>query len=253
MEKEVNSIVEKVINSPKLGELTPLKGHGIWKDQLKVVLKLAYSAANFAVGNAVSGTIGVAECFDDEIEIYQNYKLSEFFRKFTYFALELADVSTEERLKFSEELQEKIDDYSGNIIMGMVDRMDIIHKEKVLANLVKARIHDFISVDDFFRLCSMLERIPFVDLEHLNKYSDHYYDESGDSELLFATGALKLSLIDDEKGNKYVLSQMGEKMLKFGMQDFNTKIKQIKGTSLPFKFSDSDEEEYPDVEAVFDE
>lgn len=107
----------------------------------------------------------------DELDIIENYKASESFRKFTAFALEMTDVTAEDRVKFADEIQEKANDYSGNVLMGMIDRLDYIQKEQVLASLIKARIHQFISVEDFFRLSSMLERIPYVDLEHLGDLS----------------------------------------------------------------------------------
>lgn len=45
-----------------------------------------------------------------------------------------------------------------------------------------------------------------------------YYDDEGDSELLSATGALQQSVIDEEDGNKYVLSKLGRKLLKYGLR-----------------------------------
>lgn len=232
MKSGVEEIVDGVVKSSDLDKLAPLKQKGFWKDQLKAVLDLIGSW-----GNPVSGVAGGAKFVLDEIDIFENYKLSEFFRKFTALALELTDVSAEERVKFSEEVQEKANDYSGNVLMGMVDRLDNINKGQVLANLIKARIHQFISVDDFFRLSSMLERIPYVDLEHLEKYQEGYYDESGDSELLYSTGVLQMASIDKDEGNKYVLSLLGEKLMMFGLQK-PVKTKRTKGTSLPFSFED---------------
>ena len=232
MENGVEEIVDGIVKSSDLDKLAPLKQKGFWKDQLKAILDLIGSW-----GNPVSGVAGGAKFVLDEIGIFENYKLSEFFRKFTAFALELTDVSAEERVKFSEEVQEKANDYSGNVLMGMVDRLDNINKGQVLANLIKARIHQFISVDDFFRLSSMLERIPYVDLKHLEKYQEDYYDESGDSELLYSTGVLQMASIDKDEGNKYVLSLLGEKLMMFGLQK-PVKTKRTKGTSLPFSFED---------------
>lgn len=151
-----------------------------------------------------------------ELQNYEDYKLSEFFRKFTTFILELTDVSVDERVKFSEEVQKKAEDMSGNVILGMVDRLDNINKQRILANLTKARIYGFISIEDYFRLSSMLERIPYVDLALLPHYKVPYYDESGDSELLYATGALEVHTIDYNGSNKYLLSILGEKLLLFG-------------------------------------
>lgn len=244
MKAEVDRIVDGVIKSPELNKLAPLKDHGFWKDQLRAVLELVGSVAG---GNPVAAGAGMAKFVIDELDIIENYKVSEFLRKFTVFALELTDMTTEERLKFSEELQRKVGDYPGNVLMGMIDRLDYIQKEKVLASLIKARIHGFISVDDFFRLSSMLERIPYVDLDRLENYQNAYYDESGDSELLYSTGVLQMASIDEDKGNKYVLSLLGEKLIIFGLQKpVNTN--KTKGTSLPNTY-----EEIPDekIESLF--
>ena len=237
MENSVDRIVDSVVKNPKLNKLAPLKQKGLWKDQLKAVLNLVGS-----FGNPVSGTSGVANFVIDEIDIIENYKLSEFFRKFTVFALELTDMTVDERINFSEEVQQKANDFPGNVLMGMVDRLDNIHKEKVLASLMKARIHQFISIEDFFRLSSMLERIPSVDLDHLEKYQEGFYDESGDSELLFATGALQMASIDKDEGNKYVLSLLGEKLVKFGLQK-PVKANRTKGTGIPYSFENVTDEE----------
>lgn len=58
----------------------------------------------------------------------------------------------------------------------MIYCLDNINKQKNLANLTKARINGQISIEDFFRLSNMLERIPYVDLESLHNYIENYYD-----------------------------------------------------------------------------
>lgn len=246
MNAGVDRIVDGVIKSPNLNNLAPLKGKGFWKDQLRAVLELIGTVAG---GNPVAAGAGVTKFVVDELDIIENYKVSEFFRKFTVFALEMTDVTTEERVKFSEEIQQKADDYAGNVLMGMIDRLDYIQKEQVLACLIKARIHQLISIEDFFRLSSMLERIPYVDLEHLGNYHEGYYDESGDSELLYSTGALQLASIDKDKGNKYVLSLLGEKLMLFGLQK-PVKTNRTKGTSLPYSFEEATDAQ---IDSIFAE
>lgn len=246
MKTEIDGIVVDVIKSPDLNNLAPLRGKGFWKDQLKAVLELI---GNVAGGNPISASAGVSKFVLDELDIIENYKVSEFFRKFTAFALEMTDVTAEDRVKFADEIQERANDHAGNVLMGMIDRLDYIQKEQVLASLIKARIHQFISVEDFFRLSSMLERIPNVDLEHLDNYQEGYYDESGDSELLYSTGVLQLASIDKDEGNKYVLSLLGEKLMMFGLQK-PVKTNRTKGTSLPFSFEEATDEQ---IDSLFAE
>lgn len=214
--ENISEVVSGLMLTPDLGKLIPLKENGFWKNQLKAALNLIPK-----VGGALA----------QELQNYEDYKLSEFFRKFTAFILELTDVSVDERVKFSEEVQKKAEDMSGNVILGMVDRLDNINKQKILANLTKARIHGFISIEDFFRLSSMLERIPYVDLKLLAHYKEPYYDDSGDTELLYATGALEIHTIDYSGSNKYILSLLGEKILRFGCC-INLDMKREKGTNL---------------------
>lgn len=214
--ENISEVVSGLIVNPDLDKLSPLKGKEFWKKQLKAALNLIPE-----VGGALA----------QELQNYEDYKLSEFFRKFTTFILELTDVSVDERVKFSEEVQEKAKDMSGNVILGMVDRLDNINKQKILASLTKARIHGFISIEDYFRLSSMLERIPYVDLTLLPHYKEPYYDESGDSELLYATGALEVHTIDYNGSNKYLLSILGEKLLLFGC-GIKLDMKREKGTNI---------------------
>lgn len=173
---DLSNIIAESINSVDLGKLKNEKGVAV-KDLLLAILKLC---AKDYMGAAES----VVQSYKDIVD----YKESEFVRKYYRFLYELADTTPEQRHKYCEEVQEKAEDFSGNVIMGIVDRMDNIHKEKILARLTIAKINGWITIEEFFRLSSMLERIPYVDLKMLPHYKEPYYDESGDTELLFATG-----------------------------------------------------------------
>lgn len=202
-----------------------------------VVAKLKFDYINWwdQLCTIVSAIPYVGGSLSTEIQSIKNsvaeYKAYEFFRKFTCFICELGELTDTQRNEFVSEVEEVAEDASGNVIMGLVDRLDNINKEKILANLVVAKGKGEISMEDFFRLSSMLERIPYVDLAKLEFYNQDFYDDEGDSELLFATGALQQSVIDAEEGNKYVLSKLGRKLLRFGlglevadMQPIGTKV-----------------------------
>ena len=75
-----------------------------------------------------------------------------FFVKYTAFILGVVDTTEKEREKFAEEISKKANDAAGNVIAGMVDRLDNINKEVILANLTMARIDDKISIENFFSL-----------------------------------------------------------------------------------------------------
>lgn len=190
-------------------------------DYWKRVVKAAVSVIP-KVGGAVA----------EGVQLYYDFKDDEFFRKFTRYLLGIEGTTSKERSVFAEEIEKKADDYSGNVILGMVDRLDNINKQTIFAKLTSARINGYISIEDFFRLHSLLDRIPYVDLKGLSQYVEPTYDESGDTELLFATGALEIDTIDAKGGpNKYVLSRLGEMLLRWGF-DIQLDLKHGCGTNV---------------------
>lgn len=215
-EESLSKIVEQSLNTPDLKKLAKVKD-GSTKDKTFALLKLISR-----------DVVGAAE---SELQAISNYKDGEFFRKYVRFLYELVDTTAEERHQFIEEVHEKAEDYSGNVIFGIVDRMDNINKEQMLARLTVAKMNGWITIEEFFRLSSMLERIPYVDLKLLPKYKMPYYDESGDTELLYATGVLQLNTLDADGPNLYVLSTLGEKLLLFGC-GIKLDVKRERGTNV---------------------
>lgn len=215
-EESLSKIVEQSLNSVELKKLEDVKD-GSAKDQIFALFKL------------LSGD--VVGAVESEMQAISDFKEGEFFRKYVRFLYELVDTTPEERQRFIEEVHEKAEDFSGNVIFGIVDRMDNVNKEQILAQLTVAKIHGWITIEEFFRLSSMLERIPYVDLKLLPKYEKPYYDESGDTELLYATGALEIHTIDSNESNRYILSILGEKLLNFGCA-IRLEVKREKGTNL---------------------
>ena len=159
---EMPYIVGNLVLSPDLDKLKPLKTSNVWKEQIKALINLIPG-----VGGAIA----------QEIQVIENYKTAEFFRKLTKYIFEISDTTVVERSKFSKEIEDTAHDYSGYVLLGMVDRLDNINKQTILANLTKARINSIISIEDYFRLSAILERVPYVDLEFLPLYQEPHYDE----------------------------------------------------------------------------
>lgn len=226
-----NEIIKQIVSNSVVSSAVAVKSkfnYIDWWDQLCVIVSTIP-----VVGGSLATEI---QSIRDSSADYQAY---EFFRKFTCFICGLGELTDKQRTEFITEVEKVAEDASGNVIMGLVDRLDNINKEKILANLVIAKGKGEISIEDFFRLSSMLERIPYVDLTKLELYNQDFYDDEGDSELLFATGTLQQSVIDAEDGNKYVLSKLGRKLLRFGlrlevadMQPIGTKVASIKWSEI---------------------
>lgn len=214
--EDTHKIVEKAFVSVDTSKLAPLKSGSFWKEQFCAALNLIP-----CIGGALA----------QEIQTIGNYKDAELFRKLYVYIYNLADTNEYDRQKFSNEIKQKSRDDAGNVLMGMIDRMDNINKQAILANLTKARIHGLISIEDFFRLSNMLERIPYVDLESLHNYIEDYYDPSGVSELLYSTGVLQQSVIDANGEDRYILSKLGRLLLIYGL-NFDMPVKQQSTSKL---------------------
>ena len=228
----LSEIVAQTLGTPDLSKLTATecdKSHGHKKAIVSLIPYIGGLAA-------------------EELQQYYDYKDDEFFRKFVGYLMGLKETTGEERSHFAQEVQDMADDYSGNVICGMVDRLDNINKEMAFAKLTVARTQGLISIQDFFRLHSLLERIPYVDLRELPKYKEPFYDETGDTELLFATGALEIDTIDTKGGsNKYKLSRLGEALLRWGF-GIHLELEHGKGTNVELDVVTAD-----DIDEIVDQ
>lgn len=237
IECSLPNFVQKTLSIPDLAKKRPWYNHVDWRDQLCSFANLLPGVGSFIASEIVSASNSVA-----------NYQASEFLRKFTAFIYELDDFNDSARISFLDELEKTANDSSGNVMLSIIDRLDNINKQKILANLVKAKGASRISIEDFFRLVAALQRIPYVDLDQLHLYETEYYDENGDTELLFSTGVLRPAIYSQE-GDKYVLSPLGVSLLKHGLAK-DVQKSQIQGASTGSVWlsgDDLDKEEVKDV------
>lgn len=232
-----SDIIQQTLLIPNLAVEKPWYNHINWIDQLCATVTLIPCVGDH-IANEIKAITNVAA----------NYQASEFLRKFTAFIYELGDFGDNERILFLKELEKSAQDSSGNVMLSIIDRLDNIHKQKILANLVKAKGERKITIEDFFRLESVLQRIPYVDLKQLPLYQTEYYDDNGDSELLYSTGVLRPAVYHQD-GDKYVLSPLGVNLMKYGF-GLSVELPQIKGTSTGIGWEEIGE--VPDIKDVKD-
>ena len=146
-----------------------------------------------------------------------SYRDSQLFRKFASYVYEVGDISYKDREKFISDLERTAEDYHGDILSGMIDRLDNINKTVILANLTKSRVNGNITIEDFFRLANILEKIPYTDFNYLSDFTESKYLDGGVTELLYSVGVLVQTSIDSDQSNKYSLSINGLKLLKYGL------------------------------------
>ncbi|UVR08246.1 hypothetical protein NXW74_18555 [Bacteroides ovatus] len=109
-------------------------------------------------------------------------------------------------------------------LFAVLERLDNINKVNILANLIKAKIRCNISIENFIRLTTILDRIPYSDLSELSKYTKDYY-EDGSTDILLSAGVLYETVLDTNDTNKYRLNTLGAMLLKYGLlEDVDVEI-----------------------------
>lgn len=182
------------------------------------------------VCDALLGSIPLLKYIKIGKDIYGSITDWLFAKKFVGFLYGLKEVSVKKRKKFINELR-KSGEATGEQILSIIDRLDHQGKTRILANLCIARIEEQISIEDFFRLVSMLERIPYIDLGRLEDYKERFY-EPGASEMLYSAGAVRQVVIDPMGDDQYQLTELGLKMLDFGLHHDVSDINLQNGTDI---------------------
>ncbi|MGL4852903.1 MAG: hypothetical protein ACRC3Z_09725 [Phocaeicola sp.] len=146
----------------------------------------------------------------------------QFVKKIFKYLVVISGISLAERYKFIGEIEVRGRDNAGALILSLIDRIDNINKIDILTNLTKARVYNEISLDDYFRLTTILERITYIDLDRLETYAMPIY-EAGITDLLYTTGVLKLHTLDSGGANgggidKFILSDLGVLFVRHGLK-----------------------------------
>lgn len=172
-----------------------------------------------AAGDSFFGLASIAKSV---ASVPAQYRENEFVRKLLSFLYNVDSITVEERQKVLCSIAEKSDDYVGNILLNLIDRIDHIEKINIMVNLFIAVAKNEIDGEMFLRLSTVLCYVPFVDLKHLSEYQKDIYQPCI-SETLFASGLIYQSVIDggtsESSGTDlYHISHLGHQLAKYGMR-----------------------------------
>lgn len=146
----------------------------------------------------------------------------QYFAKKVYtFLFNIREISSLERERFINDLEEHTSQRAGETLLILLDKLDNIEKPKILSNLMKARIHGDISINKFLRLSCIAEKVFIHDLKELYKYIEKEQYHEDVSESLAALGLINITTIDaaGDPGFKYSISNLGRDMLKHGLNN----------------------------------
>ena len=107
------------------------------------------------------------------------------------------------------------------MMLSVLDKVDNINKVEVMANLLKAKLDGKLTIDNFIRLTSSLQIVPYVDLKRLPDYVESIGTRH-DTYMLLAAGLLYNSEfgvdgVNLENSNHYQLNDNGVLFVHFGL------------------------------------
>lgn len=155
-----------------------------------------------------------------------------FAKKILSFLQEIKTISVDDRKKFIEELENETQQKAGETLVVLLDRLDNLEKPIVLANLFKAKVQGYITIESFLRLSFIVDRGYLPDLKKLKDFVDSNYSyKENVTEILFSLGLLyptPITVIQDSLDdnpreinnslNDYSVSNIGLDLLKYGLQ-----------------------------------
>lgn len=172
----------------------------------------------FIDSDAVNG-VPVVALLNAVYKIYKNVQAYRLAKKVYLFLYHTNEIEVEKKRKFVEEYLESNQEDGIDALLTVIDQLDNQHKVGIMANLLKAKIDGQISIFEFNRLVSCLQRIPFSDISKLKNYVNDCF-EPGETEVLYAAGVVYVSHEDSEnRTNEYMLNLNGFQLLKYGLKE----------------------------------
>lgn len=183
------------------------------KDLLATVCDTGLDAV--ITGGALDGVpiLGILNGIFKVTKNFQTYRLCKKMVKFLYG---LSDYSQRDKEKFLQEYTEANQEKGAEVLLAVIDKIDNANKITTLCNLMRAKINGEISIDNFIRLCQVIERLPYVDFKNLEKYKVDY-SELGTDDVLYSSGVIYKSVIELNGSDKYKLNYIGKLLLKYGL------------------------------------
>lgn len=107
------------------------------------------------------------------------------------------------------------------MMLSVLDKIDNLNKIDIMANLLKAKLEEKLSIDNFVRLTQSLQIVPFVDLKRLPDYLVSIGTRH-DTYMLLAAGLLYnsgigIDSIDSKNSNHYQLNENGLLFVRYGL------------------------------------
>ena len=154
-------------------------------------------------------------------EAFQDFRNLVFCKKIYRFLVFTSRYSKKQIADFFEEFSNANQENGYESMLLVLERLDNYNKVDVMANLLKAKLDGKLTIDNFIRLTSSLQIVPYVDLKRLPDYVESIGSRY-DTYMLLAAGLLYNSEIGvdgvgKDDGSRYQLNDNGLLFVKYGL------------------------------------
>jgi len=154
-------------------------------------------------------------------EAIQDFRNLVFCKKIYRFLVFTSRFSKQQIADFFDEYSNASQENGYETMLLVLERLDNYNKVDVMANLLKAKVDGKLSIDNFIRLTSSLQIVPYVDLRRLPDYLESIGIRH-DTYMLLAAGLLYQSAIGvdgvgREDSNHYQLNDNGLLFVQYGL------------------------------------
>lgn len=154
-------------------------------------------------------------------EAFQDFRNLVFCKKIYRFLIFTSRYSKKQIVDFFEEYSSANQENGYESMLLVLERMDNYNKVDVMANLLKAKLAGKLSIDNFIRLTSSLQIVPYVDLRCMPDYLKSIGTRH-DTYMLLAAGLLYQSAIGvdgvgRENSSHYQLNDNGLLFVQYGL------------------------------------
>lgn len=182
--------------------------------------------------STIVDTVPVLGLLNGAYKVYKSISAGRLMKKLYYFLFKTQEISRSKREKFIQEYATEGNDNGAEMLLDLINRLDNINKITILCNLIGYRVREEISITDFMRLVSALERLPITDVHLLDRFqSDTSINGVNDS--LLSAGLIYESTINVGKSPRFRLNYTGYQMLKYGLNDTTIEIPEEYIKSIP--------------------
>lgn len=171
--------------------------------------------------NGVFDDVPVFGLFAKACNVISDIQAYRFCKKIYKFLFYTQNYNRKAMNSFWEEYSSANKENGYEMMLSVLDKVDNINKVEVMANLLKAKLDGKLTIDNFIRLTSSLQIVPYVDIKRLPDYVESIGTRH-DTYMLLAAGLLYNSEIgvdgvDRENNSHYQLNDNGLLFVQYGL------------------------------------